>query len=62
MFEILIIQKLLNNHIECEWNFKFLMKIMKVHVGMVAIPSMWWPLDRFRHLHHVECDVQFILF
>jgi hypothetical protein len=47
MLEILVIQKPLDNHIEFEWKLKFLMKIMKVHVGMVGIPPMWWPLDRF---------------
>jgi hypothetical protein len=45
MLEILVIWKLLNNHIEFEWNFKNLMKIMKMRVGMVAIPPMWWPLN-----------------
>jgi hypothetical protein len=44
MFEILVIQKPLNNHIEFECKFKFLMKFMKVHVGMVVIPLLWWPL------------------
>jgi hypothetical protein len=33
---------------------------MKMHVGMVAIPPMWWPLGQFQHLHHVEFDVKFI--
>jgi hypothetical protein len=47
MLEIPIIWKPLDNHIEFEWNLKFLMKIMKAHVGMVAIPPMWWPLDQF---------------
>jgi hypothetical protein len=37
MLEIQVIQKPLNNHIEFEWKFKFLMKLMKVHVGVVAI-------------------------
>jgi hypothetical protein len=37
MFKIPVIRKPLDNHIEFEWNFKFLMKIMKVCVGMVAI-------------------------
>jgi hypothetical protein len=45
MLEIPIIQKPLNNHIEFEWKFKLLMKIMKVCVGMVAIPPVWWPLN-----------------
>jgi hypothetical protein len=45
MFKILVIQKPLGNHIEFEWIFNFLMKIMKVCVGMVAICPMWWPLD-----------------
>jgi hypothetical protein len=35
---------------------------MKMCVGMVAIPPTWWPLGRFRHLHHVEFDVKFIFF
>jgi hypothetical protein len=35
---------------------------MKVCVGMVAIPPIWWPQDQFRHLHHVEFDVKFIFF
>jgi hypothetical protein len=38
------------------------MKIVKVCVGMVAILPMWWPLDQFQHLHHVEFDVKFIFF
>jgi hypothetical protein len=62
MFEIPVIRKPLDNHIEFEWNFKFLMKIMKVCAGMVVIPPMWWPLDQFQHLHHVEFDVKFIFF
>jgi hypothetical protein len=62
MLEILIIRKLLDNHIEFEWKFKFLMKIMKVRVGMDTILPMWWPLDQFRHLHHVKSNVKFILF
>jgi hypothetical protein len=37
------------------------MKIMKVHVGMVAILPMW-PPNQFWHLHHVEFDVNFIFF
>jgi hypothetical protein len=46
MLEIPIIPKPLDNHIEFEWNFKFLMKIMKVLVGiMLVIPTMWWPPD-----------------
>jgi hypothetical protein len=36
--------------------------LWKVCVGMVAIPPMWWPLDQFQHLHHVEFDVKFIFF
>jgi hypothetical protein len=32
---------------------------MKMHVGMVAIPPIWWALDQFQHLHHVEFDVKF---
>jgi hypothetical protein len=60
MLEISIIWKPLDNHIQFEWNFKILMKIMKVHVGMVAIPPMWWPPHQFQHLHHVEFDVKFI--
>jgi hypothetical protein len=47
MLEILIIQKPLDNHIEFEYKFKFLVKIMKVRVGMVAILPMWWPPDQF---------------
>jgi len=47
MFEISIIQKPLDNHIEFEWNFKFLVKIMKACAGMVVIPPMWWPLNGF---------------
>jgi hypothetical protein len=35
---------------------------MKVYVGMVAIPPIWSPLDRFQHLHHVEFDVKFTFF
>jgi hypothetical protein len=35
---------------------------MNVHVGMVAIPPIWWPLDGFQHLHHVEFGVKFIFF
>ncbi len=35
MLEILIIQKPLENHIGFEWKFKFLMKMMKMRVGMV---------------------------
>jgi hypothetical protein len=62
MLEILIIRKLLDNHIEFEWKFKFLMKIMKVHVGMETILPMWWPPHQFQHLHHVESNVKFILF
>jgi hypothetical protein len=62
MLEILVIRKPLDNHIKFEWNFKFLMKIMKVRVGMVAIPPMWWPPYRFQHLYHVEFDVKFIFF
>jgi hypothetical protein len=62
MLVILVIQKPLNNHIEFKWNFKFLMKIMKVHVGMVVIPPMWWPPNQFQHLHLVEFDVKFIFF
>jgi hypothetical protein len=42
MFKIPIIQKPLGD-IEFEWIFKFLMKIMKMCVGMVVIPPMWWP-------------------
>jgi hypothetical protein len=47
MFEIPVIQKPIDNHIEFEWEVKFLMKIMKVHVGMVAILPMWWPPNQF---------------
>jgi hypothetical protein len=47
MLQILVIQKLLNNYIEFEWKFKFLMTIMKMCVGMVAIPPIWWPPDKF---------------
>jgi len=35
---------------------------MTVRVGMVVILPMWWPLDQFWHLHHVEFDVKFIFF
>ncbi len=35
---------------------------MKVHVGMVAIPPIWWPLNGFWHLQHVEFDVKFTFF
>jgi hypothetical protein len=42
MLEIPVIRMPLNNHIEFEWKFKFWMKIMKVHVGMLAIPPMWY--------------------
>ncbi len=59
MLDIFIIRKPLNNHIEFEWKFKFLMKIMKMCVAMVTILPMWWPLDRFQHLHHVEFGVKF---
>ncbi len=59
MLEILVIQKPLHNHVEFKWKLKFLMKSMKVRVGMVEVPLMWWPLDRFKHLHHVEFDVEF---
>jgi hypothetical protein len=62
MLEILKIRKPLNNHTKFEWKFKFWIKNMKMRVGMVAIPSMWWPLDRFQHLHHVEFDVNFTFF
>jgi hypothetical protein len=46
MLEILVIQKPLDNHIEFERKFKFLLKIMKVcwHGGNLPI---WWSLDRF---------------
>jgi hypothetical protein len=60
MLEIPIIRKPLDNHIEFEWKFKFW--IMKVCVSMVAIPPMWWPLNQFRHLHHVEFYVKFSFF
>jgi hypothetical protein len=53
MFEMLVKWKPLHNHIEFEWKFKFL---------MVAILLVWWPLDRFQHLHHVEFDVKFNFF
>jgi hypothetical protein len=33
-----------------------------MHVGMVPIPPMWWPIDQFWHLHHVEFDVNFTFF
>jgi hypothetical protein len=33
---------------------------MKVHVGMMVIPPIWWPLDKFQHLHHVEFDIKFM--
>jgi ribosome-associated toxin RatA of RatAB toxin-antitoxin module len=52
----------LDNHIKFELKFKFLMKIMKVHVGMVAIIPMWWPPDWFQHLQHVEFDLNFTFF
>jgi hypothetical protein len=58
MLEILVIWKPLNNQLK----FKFLVKIMKMCVGMVAILSIWWSPDRFRHLQHVEFDVKFIFF
>jgi hypothetical protein len=35
---------------------------MKVPIGMVAIPLVWWSLDGFRNLHHVEFDVKFTFF
>jgi hypothetical protein len=47
MLEIPIIQKPLDNHIEFECNFKVLMKIIKVCVGMVVILPMWWPPHQF---------------
>jgi hypothetical protein len=62
MLEISIIQKPLDNHIEFEWNFKFLVKILKVHVDMVVIPLMWWLPNWFQHLHYVAFDVKFIFF
>jgi hypothetical protein len=40
MVEIPVIWKPLNNHMEFEWKFKFLMKNYEVCVGMVAIPSI----------------------
>jgi hypothetical protein len=43
-------------------NGKFWMKSMKVHVGMVVIPPIWWPLDGFQDLHHVEYGVKFTFF
>jgi len=35
---------------------------MKVRVAMVVIPPIWWPLDTFQHLHHVEFGVKFTVF
>jgi len=35
---------------------------MKMHVGMMAIPPSWWPLNQFQHLHNVEFDVSFTFF
>jgi hypothetical protein len=37
-------------------------RVAIMRVGMVAIPPMWWPLDQFWQLHHVEFDVKFIFF
>jgi hypothetical protein len=59
---ILVIQKPLDNHIEFEWKFKFLVKIMNVRVGMMTILPIWWSLDWFRHLHDIEFDVKFFFF
>ncbi len=33
-----------------------------MRVGVVAIPPIWWPLNQFQHLHHVEFDVKFTFF
>jgi hypothetical protein len=33
-----------------------------MRVGMVVIPPIWWPPNRFQHLHHVEFDVKFTFF
>jgi hypothetical protein len=35
---------------------------MKMHVGMMAIPPIWWWLNQFQHLHNVEFDVSFTFF
>jgi fumarate reductase subunit D len=62
MLEILVIWKPLNNHIEFEWKFKFLVKIRKMCVGVVVILPIWWSPHRLQHLHHVEFDVKFTFF
>jgi hypothetical protein len=47
---------------EFEWKFKFLMKNYEVCVGMVAIPSIWWPLDGFYSLTcWVWCQIQLLV-
>ncbi len=45
MLENLVIRNPLDNHIEFEWKFQFLVKIMNVHVGMVTILPIWWSLN-----------------
>jgi hypothetical protein len=35
---------------------------MKMRVGMVAIPHIWWPPNEFQHLHLVEFDTKFTKF
>jgi hypothetical protein len=56
MLQILVIWRLLDDHIEFEWKFKFLMK------NYDGILPVWWSLNEFWHLHHVEFDVKFIFF
>jgi hypothetical protein len=62
MFEIPVIRKPLNNHIEFEWKFKFLMKNYESACWHGGNSSYLVASRTIRHLHHVEFDVKFTFF